>query len=202
MRTHPTALIVALSFLMLGFASACQRQNPGVEAAREDRSAASSAVKDVLSTDEQELGEKIEQAHLGEIDLGRLAKQRASNKDVKSYADMVVADHTSALDKLSDLMKEKNVTNVQQKSPDAEAALSKLQNLSGADFDRLFMDIMIQDHQKAIDMLHSKINSVQNPDLKNYINDILPKMEKHIQEAQRLQPKLTTSNPQNKTVSQ
>ena len=202
MRTHRTALILTLSFLMLGFTSACQRENRGVEAAREDRSATSSAVKDVLSTDEQELGEKIEQAHLGEIDLGRLAKQRASNKDVKSYADMVVDDHTSALDKLSDLMKEKNVTHVQQKSPDAEAALSKIQNLSGADFDRQFMDIMVQDHQKAIDMLHSKINSVQNPDLKNYINDILPKMEKHLQEAQRLQPKLTNSNPGKKTASQ
>src|SRR5262249_30182672 len=164
----------------------CQRHN-GVEAAREGTA---------LTPAERDIALKIDQGHLGELDLARLAKQRTANKDVKDYAEMLIKDHTKALNEISNLLKEQKATPSAPapKPGDAQAEISKLQTLSGAEFDREFMSAMVQNHQKTLSDLNQSLTAVQNNDLKDYIKDLIPTVQKHLDRAQEVQKKLTTAS--------
>jgi len=197
MKLNRTFWVLLVVVLVASFTTACQRNNDnGVQAAREDRATAAKAPatdKDVLNAADQETAMKIEQSHIGEIDLARLAKDHASNGDVKSYADMVESDHTGALKDVQKIMKDKGVNESTGSKPaDSQAKMNDLQKLSGAAFDREFMSAMVSDHQKTLDELRSLQISVQNPDLKDYVNDLIPKVQKHLDKARDVESKITT----------
>jgi putative membrane protein len=204
MKPNRTLYVALLTILLvsLSFTAACQRNREDrVEAAREDHATApadtgtaNTDTSKVLSSDERDVAMKIEQAHLGEIDLSRLAKQQASSRDVKSFADMIENDHGSALKDLQKVMNKNGVEESTNSKPaEGKEELAKLQKLSGAQFDREFMNTMVMDHQKDLDELRKAQTSVQNADLKDYINDLIPTVQKHLDKAQDLRTKLTTS---------
>jgi putative membrane protein len=193
MKFNRTFLPLLLVCLMAVFNTACQRNDNGVQAAREDKMApAGTSDKNMMSAEDQNIATKIEESHQGEVDLARWAKDHASNSDVKDYADMIADDHTSAMKDLNNLMQDKHAAGApEQKPAEARADLSKLENLSGPEFDRQFMNMMVTDHQKTIDNLRNFQMQAQNPDLKDYINDLIPKVQKHLEKAQDLQSKMT-----------
>ena len=184
MKTNRLVLAVLFAFLIAG-ATACQRQR-GVEAAREGTT---------LTPAERDIAMKIEQAHLGELDVARLATTRTANKDVKDYAEMLIKDHNKALNSISNMVKDQKATPsaAVPKPSDAQAQMSKMQKLSGAEFDREFMSAMVQGHQKMLSDLNQSLTAVQNNDLKDYIKDLIPDVQKHLDRALEVQKKLTTS---------
>jgi putative membrane protein len=172
-------LVVVIAALSL---TACSRGRT-VEAAREDR-------QPTVSPAEQDFMMKTAQAHLSEIDMARLALQKSQNPDVKDYANMIESDHTSALEDLTDLMKDKSVSQPRNLNPETKMEIERLTALSGADFDREFGNMMVADHQKAVEMFRDQVSIAQNPDVKKYAEDLLPKLEMHLEKAQKLQSKL------------
>jgi putative membrane protein len=184
---------------MAAFNTACQRSDNGVQAAREDKmtpadTSDKNSDKNMMSAEDRNIATKIQESHQGEVDLARWAKDHASERDVKSYADMIADDHTGAMKDLNNLMQDKHAAGApEQKPAEARANLSKLENLSGPEFDREYMNMMVSDHQKDLDALQNFKMTAQNPDLKDYINDLIPTIQKHLEKAQDLQTKLTQS---------
>ncbi|HEY2379538.1 MAG TPA: DUF4142 domain-containing protein [Terriglobia bacterium] len=154
-----------------------------VEAARSNRPPA-------VSPAGQDFMMKTAQADLCDIAAARLALQKSETSDVRDYANMIQNDHTTALEDLSDLMKDKNVPEPETTSADALKDLNRMSGLSGAEFDREFINMMVADHQKAAEMFRDQIGIAQDADLKKYAEDRLPKLEMHLDKAQSLQSKL------------
>ena len=76
--------------------------------------------------------------------------------------------------------------------PEAEhAAWNKLKGMSGAEFDREFMNMMVQDHQDAVKEFQHESNMAQDYDVKMYANHVLPVLQKHLQKAQEVQGKIS-----------
>jgi putative membrane protein len=187
-KRHSLAACLILLISAAAFTS-CNR-NRGVEAARDNRPAS-------VSPAEQDFMAKAAQANVAEIDMARLALQKSQNSDVKDYAKMIEKDHNNALQELTDLMKDKNVQLPNAVPTEAQQDLSKMNGLTGGDFDREFANKMVSDHQQAIQLFRDEQASAQDPDLKKYIDNVLPKLEKHLDEAQRLQSKLFNEQPAN-----
>ena len=185
MKAIRTVWLALFVFALVGFTTACQRHDEnGVQAARENNA---------MTEQDRDVAMKIEQSHLGEIDLARLAKEQASSRDVKSYADMIEDDHTGALKDLQKLMNKSGVNESTQSKPvEGQEKLAMLQKMSGAEFDREFMNTMVSDHQKTLDDLRSAVTTVQNSDLKGYINDLTAKVQKHLEKGQDLVTKMTS----------
>jgi putative membrane protein len=98
-------------------------------------------------------------ANLAEVQLGKLASERASNADVKSYGQMMVKDHSEANQDLAQVaaqLKVKPTTELDQKHKDLAAKLSKLQ---GAEFDREYISAMVQGHQEVAGQLEARSGS-------------------------------------------
>jgi putative membrane protein len=178
---------------MLTAVTACQ-QNSGVQAAREDKAASDNAGvtansgNNALSAEDREIAFKIEQGHIEEMNMGRFVRDKTNNGDVKSFAKMMIDDHNDALNKLQNVLKDENLNRSTNPKPADEASnMSALQNTSGADLDREYMNMMVQDHEKDLDELRNAEGTVQNPDLKNYIQDLIPIVQKHLEKAQNIQ---------------
>jgi putative membrane protein len=69
-------------------------------------------------------------------------------------------------------------------------AVKKMQSLSGAAFDQEFVNLMIKDHQKAVDTFRHVAATAQNADVRDYAKNVLPTLDKHLKDAQDLQRKL------------
>jgi len=101
-----------------------------------------------------------------EVRMAELAMDRAQNPNIKDFAQMMIRDHNQALARLRELRDMRLATSVSSKpdidqkttknvadvslTPQDQQTLDKLSKLSGADFDREFMNTMVQDHREAI----------------------------------------------------
>src|SRR5262245_55921492 len=95
-------------------------------------------------------------ANMAEVQLGKMASDRASSADVKSFGQMMVKDHTQANQDLAQVaaqLKVKPTTSLDQKHKDLAAKLSKLQ---GAEFDREYISAMVQGHQEVAGQLEAR----------------------------------------------
>jgi predicted outer membrane protein len=101
-----------------------------------------------------------------EVRMAELAMDRTQDPNVKDFAQMVIRDHNQALARLRELRDMRLATSVSTKpdidqkttknvadvslTPQDQQTLDKLSKLSGADFDREFMNTMVQDHREVI----------------------------------------------------
>jgi putative membrane protein len=96
-----------------------------------------------------------------EVELGRMAVERAANPAVKKFGQMMVDDHTKAGNELKQITMQYNVTQpagIDDKHRDLQDRLSKLR---GADFDKAYMDAMVDGHQDVVDKLESRVDEVK-----------------------------------------
>jgi putative membrane protein len=110
-------------------------------------------------------------AGMAEVELGKMATERGANADVKKFGQMMVDDHTAAGDKLKRLAAAHNIpvpTALDDKHRDLRDKLAKLQ---GADFDREYMDAMVDGHEGVADKLESRIDKENLAKWKTESND-------------------------------
>ena len=162
--------------------AACNRGD-NVEAAREKR-------QPTVTPAEQEFLMKAADANLSNIDVARLAMHKSQNSDVKDFANMIQSDDASALEDLTDLMNDKGVSLPNTLSPEMKTEIETMTALSGAELDREFANMMVAQHEKEIGMYHDQLEIAQTPDVRKYAEDLLPRLEMHLEKAQRLQSKL------------
>ena len=137
-------------------------------------------------TDRKFMG-AVAQSGLAEVALGQLAMQRARNPRVREYAGQLVADHQATNARLQKLAAHKRLTLPTQPARGQQRDLEAMRKLSGNEFDQRFLDHMVRDHQKAIDLLNQELKGRhQDADLKNFAQDTVIVLERHAGAAQQL----------------
>ena len=127
-----------------------------------------------------------------EVQLGQLAEKNASSADVKQFAAMMVQDHTRAGNKLAEVAQRENVE-MERKSDDARDDVEKLSKLSGRDFDKEYIDLMVKDHKDAVDSLQDQAQNADNASVKTWAAESLPRVKHHLEQAQQLQSQLNSA---------
>lgn len=142
-------------------------------------------------TDEQVL-EVTHVANQGEIAQGKLAQQKAKDPRVKKFASMMVKDHGDADAKGAALAK-KNQWSMTE-SPisttlksEGDTATQELKGLSGAEFDRAYVDAQVQAHRSVLDAIdRDLLPSARNEDVRTMLQTVRAKVAGHLDEAKRL----------------
>lgn len=126
-----------------------------------------------------------------EIALGQLAQQRGSNAQLKEFGEMLARDHQKAGAELKQIVSSLNVqvdTAMDDEHADARERLSKL---SGAEFDREWIDVIVENHEEAVDKARDKAEEANaHAELKAWASKQLPALQQHLQQAQKLQETL------------
>ena len=100
----------------------------------------------------------VTKMNAAEIDLSRLAVERGSSSDVKKFAQMMVDDHTGAGDKLRSVASQHQIETAAQIDDKHRDLRDKLASKQGLDFDKDYMDAMVDGHNDLLDKLESRID--------------------------------------------
>lgn len=135
-------------------------------------------------------------ANTVDIDAGKQAESKTTSKDVRAFAERMVADHTSVNQQATALVQKLHVTpedNATSKSlrEGGAATLAKLGKLSGKAFDKAYVDNEVKYHETVIDAVDKTlIPSASNADLKALLVKVRPVLEEHLEHAKHLQAEL------------
>jgi len=133
---------------------------------------------------------KAAAAHLADLDMARIAKMHSKNGAVKSYAGLILKEHQESLQDLTKLMRQKNVAQPQTFDGDMKQDIDRMASLSGSEFDREFINMMVTGHQKTLDLFRSVSFTAHDTDVQDYVDATIPKLDKHLRKAQELQSTL------------
>jgi putative membrane protein len=128
-----------------------------------------------------------------DIDAGKLATAKASDPEVKKFAQLMVTDHTGVNKSAVDLATKLKVTpedNPTSKSIKAggDENVAKLKTLKGAAFDKAYIDHEVAYHQQVLDAVDKTlIPGAKNAELKALLVKVRPAFVAHLEHAKHVQ---------------
>jgi putative membrane protein len=125
-----------------------------------------------------------------EVELGKMAAQKASDADVKSFGQKMVDDHSKANDQLQQLATQKGVTLPTGPSTMQKSDMAKLDKLSGSAFDKAYVSMMVKDHKKDVAEFKKASTSAKDSDLKSWAGTTLPTLQDHLKMVQDISSKM------------
>jgi len=128
---------------------------------------------------------QIHQADLKEIAIGKMAEEKASTDEVRSYADQLVKDHTNA-DQMVLATAQKTGAHLRTPATARSKTDQKLSSASGAQFDRMFLEQTSADHKKLMSELQQEREDASDDDIEALIDKIMPILQQHHDLAQIL----------------
>jgi putative membrane protein len=123
--------------------------------------------------------------HIFEVRVGRVAEKKATNVAVKQFAQKMVTDHASMQNQWSTLIS-RNGPFLPSLGRERTDQLKRLEKISGADFDRTYMSVMIDDHAKAVNYLQTQSQAAQSAQVRERIAADLPIVQQHLSLAQQV----------------
>jgi putative membrane protein len=115
-----------------------------------------------------------------EVEASQIAQQNAGHARVKAFADMMVQDHTNANNELKGFASSRGLTIPQDSlMTKHKSMLDKMRNMTGKAFDKHYINMMMNDHNKDINEFEKASNNSKDADLKAWAAKTLPTLRMH-----------------------
>lgn len=134
----------------------------------------------VEQMNDSQIASKLQVINDLETRLGNLALQKTQNTEIRNFAQRLVRDHESSNSRLEEIASSASIeVEDRQLSSKHQQIVSKLQGLSGAEFDRTFLNDMNQSHTESVEFLRKAERTSRTPELKEYLASLIPTIEQH-----------------------
>lgn len=143
------------------------------------------APKTDLKHGDKSFVEKAAKMGMEEVAISRIAVERATNPQVREFAQMMVSDHTGANSELTTLAASKNVM-----LPSKDFNLDKWEKRSAKSFDEEYMEKMVSDHKDTLDLFEKESKKGEDADLMNFAGKTVPTLTAHLSKAQEIKKAL------------
>lgn len=176
--------------------SAAAMTGSAAGSAMAEAGSAGSAAAPAASLTDPQIAAIVVAANQVDIDAGNLAIKKTKNAEVKKFAQLMVTDHTAVNKAAVALVTKLKVTPEETDASKGLVAggkenLDKLEKLSGAEFDKAYVDNEVAYHKAVIDVIDTKlIPSASNAELKNTLVSVKPTIEAHLKHAEMVQQAL------------
>jgi len=130
---------------------------------------------------------KAARASTNEVALSQLADSRASDPEVKSLAQMMIADHNQANSDLKALALSKGIDISRPVDKGKIDNISDLSVKSGADFDKAYAKIMVSAHKGAVDLFKDEVANGKDPDVVAFAKKYVDTLSMHLEHATALE---------------
>jgi putative membrane protein len=146
-----------------------------------------------------EFAKEAAEGGLKEVQFGRLAQQHARSPQVANFGRRMVQDHGKANARLKEIAEQKGIELPQELPEDVQQQYEELQTLAGessaeagqeagpAQFDQMYMQEMVKDHQEDIAAFEKEAQSGEHKELKTFAEETLPTLREHLELAQQVQ---------------
>lgn len=135
-------------------------------------------------------------ANEGEVQQGNAAASRATNSDVRAFAQMMVTDHTNAIQAARDTAARNNITPLDNETTAAlrstsPQVISNLNTWTGADFDRGYIQYQIDLHQWLLTALDTQlIPNTRNAEMRSLLQTQRASVAAHLERARQIRGRL------------
>ncbi len=126
------------------------------------------------------------QANLAEEELGKLGAKNSQNTQVQQFSKDLEKDHKSANKKLKTIAASDGVKFPRSPSPEEQQEITKLQGLSGTQFDQQFATTALQQHAKTLQLFQQEAQQGQDQAVKQYAQTMVPALEHHLSMAKNV----------------
>jgi putative membrane protein len=103
---------------------------------------------------------------------------------------MMVTDHSKANDELKSLAAKKNISLPTTLDAKHRSTIDRLEGMSGAEFDRAYVDDMVEDHEADVQAFEKQSQDNSDPDAKAFATKTLPTLRKHLEAIRAIQGKM------------
>lgn len=186
MTRNKLALSAACGALLTVSLMACSSMDTDGDSSSEGMQSSNTSGSELSATDKQFITEAAT-GGMAEVKTAELALQKTSNDAVRQFAQHMIEDHTKANQQLMQIASAKGVT--LPATPDAkhQEAMQDLQQLSGAEFDKMYMQQAgLKDHKEMAELFQKQTDEGQDPDLKAFAAKVLPDIKEHLSMAQKI----------------
>jgi putative membrane protein len=202
MNHHRTSALIAFAALAASGLGACKGRDSGAYDSAAGRIDSAAAMASTTPADSLNAKASsgwtppvvigfVSTANTDEILLGQLGEKKATNAKVKAFARQMVADHRAMMTEVNSMAK-KLATAPDTLANDVRDLMSRgrdeikdlTDKVAGMDWDKDFMDKMVEDHQKVLDRLQDAAKNTTNADLRAGLEKATGKVQQHLTKAQ------------------
>ncbi|MHB8109937.1 MAG: DUF4142 domain-containing protein [Syntrophorhabdaceae bacterium] len=183
-QINPAMLVLFIIFFLLGAhqAPVFGQTQSGPQMAQQSPALPPITEKEFISS--------IVREGVSEIQLAKLALERSTNNDVRTFAEKIIKDHTEANDSLMAIAKNLGIELPRTMDARHSRKYIKLKTIDSDTFDKDYIDAMVEDHHDTVSELQDRKGQAMKPDIQAWLARTGPVMEKHLLMAQELQAKL------------
>jgi putative membrane protein len=118
-------------------------------------------------------------AGTAEVELSRLALQRSPDREVRRFAQRMVDQHSRANRDLIELARREGVRLPTGMDRTHRQAYDRLRRMSGNAFDRVYLDVMMRDHDQAVALFRAQERHGRDRDVRAFAARYLPTIQEH-----------------------
>jgi putative membrane protein len=123
---------------------------------------------------------------IAEIETAKVVLEKGTAQDVKSFAQMMIDDHTMANQKLKALAQQKQLKVSDDATLMDKAKKMILQWREGENFDQAYANNQVTAHEQTIELFREQAQKGEDADIKAFASETLPKLEEHLRQAKEL----------------
>ena len=167
-------------------ANSSQSKNGNMANRNSGNATGEQAAMGAMSPGDQKFVTDVAMDGMMEVELGRWAAQKGTSEGVKQFGRRMVDDHSKAKTELMALASSKGITLPTALDQKHQANVAKISRLTGADFDRAYVKMMLSDHKKAVSDFEKQSTKGTDADIKSFASTTLPTLKEHLTMAQAL----------------
>ena len=126
-----------------------------------------------------EFARQAAQGGMAEVQMSRLAADRANDPEVRDFARRMIDDHSRANDQLERIARQRGWVLPQRPDAEHRAMMRRLRQRNGRDFDRAYMQAMVADHNATVMHFRRYARNGDDRRLRNWAQRTLPTLVEH-----------------------
>jgi len=134
---------------------------------------------DNAADDDAEFIVKAASGGMMEVELGKMAQEKGQSQRVKDFGAMMVKDHTKANEELKALAGQKGIALPAAPGEDHQKHIDELAKLSGAEFDKRYIELMEKDHDHDVEEFKEAADEAKDAAVKAFAAKTLPTLQQH-----------------------
>jgi putative membrane protein len=128
-----------------------------------------------------------------EIELGELAAEKGDSPEVRQFGEMMVDYHREATERMLQIVREREIEAPSGSNDAHSLHVTRLGRLRDAEFDRQYIQQVIENHQSSTELFRRASESAINPELRQFATESLPVREDHFERALAIQAELRSA---------
>jgi putative membrane protein len=153
-----------------------------------------SATSTGISTADSNFVKEAAEGGLAEVEMGKLAVEKASNPEVRKFGQRMIDDHTQANERLKNVASSQGITPPDTLNAKDESTKQRLESLSGTQFDRAYMTDMVKDHSQDVAEFEKESSGGSDAAVKSFAAQTLPTLQGHLKSAKEIEPQVMNEN--------